>query len=152
MFPHIRKLVIREVTKNLTFPGNHVIFNRLKTFQTLGFRVKMGKSGDYVHLWSSMGSYSDNPMGLHWLGIILGLAWVISFGYWTTDFLVVQRVFAAKDLRSARMAPVIASFFKMAIPFVVIVPGLIGIVVLPELKPADSGAFNCRSTGRKRPT
>ena len=110
------------------------------------FRVaEMGKSGDYIHLWSSMGSYSDNPMGLHWLGIVLGLAWVISFGYWTTDFLVVQRVFAAKDLRSAKMAPVIASFFKMAIPFIVIVPGLIGIAVLPELKPADTGTFDLHS-------
>ncbi len=107
--------------------------------------AEMGKSGDYVHLWSSMGSYSDNPMGLHWLGIVLGLGWVISFGYWTTDFLVVQRVLAAKDMRSAKMAPVIASFFKMAIPFIVILPGLIGIAVLPELKPADTGEFSLNS-------
>lgn len=112
----------------------------------VGQRVAvMGKSGDFMHLWSSMGSYSDNPMGLHWLGIVLGLGWVVSFGYWTTDFLVVQRVFAAKDLRSAKMAPVIASFFKMAIPFIVILPGLIGIAVLPELKPADSGVFDMNS-------
>ncbi|NVM04760.1 MAG: Na+/galactose cotransporter, partial [Candidatus Helarchaeota archaeon] len=107
--------------------------------------AEMGKTGDFMHLWSSMGSYSDNPMGLHWLGIVLGLGWVVSFGYWTTDFLVVQRVLAAKDMRSAKMAPVIASFFKMAIPFVVILPGLIGIAVLPELKPADSGAFSLNS-------
>ncbi len=107
--------------------------------------AEMGKSGDYVHLWSSMGSYQDNPMGLHWLGIVLGLGWVISFGYWTTDFLVVQRVFAAKDMRSAKMAPVIASYFKMAIPFIVILPGLLGLAVLPELHPADSGVFDLHS-------
>jgi len=107
--------------------------------------AEMGKTGEFMHLWSSMGRYSDNPMGLHWLGIVLGLGWVVSFGYWTTDFLVVQRVLAAKDMRSAKMAPIIASFFKMAIPFIVILPGLIGIAVLPELKPADSGTFSLNS-------
>ena len=60
---------------------------------------------NYTHLWSTLGSFTDNPMGIHWTGIVLGLGFVISFGYWTTDFLVVQRVLAAKDLRSAKMAP-----------------------------------------------
>ena len=53
----------------------------------------------------TLGSFNDNPMGIHWTGIVLGLGLVISFGYWTTDFLVVQRVLTAKDLRSAKMAP-----------------------------------------------
>src|SRR5579885_1774284 len=87
--------------------------------------------GDYVHLWSGLGSFSDNPMGIHWTGIVLGLGWVISFGYWTTDFLVVQRVLAAKDLRSAKMAPVIGAAFKMMVPFIVILPGLLALSVLP---------------------
>ena len=65
-------------------------------------------------------------MGIHWVGIVLGLGWVISFGYWTTDFLVVQRVLAAKDLRSAKMAPIIGSAFKMCVPFIVILPGSAG--------------------------
>ena len=56
-----------------------------------------------------MGSFTDNPMGIHWTGIVFGLGWVISFGYWTTDFLVVQRVLSAKDLRSAKMAPIIGA-------------------------------------------
>jgi SSS family solute:Na+ symporter len=86
--------------------------------------------GDYTHLWRSMGHFSDNPMGIHWTGIVFGLGFAISFGYWTTDFLVVQRVLAANSLRSARMAPVIGSFFKMAVPFIVILPGLLGLVVL----------------------
>ncbi len=86
--------------------------------------------GDYTHMWRSMGHFSDNPMGVHWTGIIFGLGFAISFGYWTTDFLVVQRVLAANSLRSARMAPVIGSFFKMAVPFIVILPGLLGLVVL----------------------
>ena len=85
----------------------------------------------YTHLWSTLGSFTDNPMGIHWTGIVFGLAWVISFGYWTTDFLVVQRVLAARDLRSARMAPIIASVFKMAVPIIVILPGLLALAVLP---------------------
>jgi SSS family solute:Na+ symporter len=87
-------------------------------------------AGDYTHMWRSMGHFSDNPMGIHWTGIVFGLGFAISFGYWTTDFLVVQRVLAANSLRSARMAPVIGSFFKMAVPFIVILPGLLGLVVL----------------------
>ena len=86
--------------------------------------------GDYTHMWRSMGHFADNPMGVHWTGIVFGLGFAISFGYWTTDFLVVQRVLAANSLRSARMAPVIGAFFKMAVPFIVILPGLLGLVVL----------------------
>ena len=69
-------------------------------------------------------------MGIHWVGIVFGLGWVISFGYWTTDFLVVQRVIAAKDLRSAKMAPIIGAAFKMCVPFIVILPGLLGLALL----------------------
>jgi SSS family solute:Na+ symporter len=88
-------------------------------------------AGDsYFHMWRDLGSFSANPMGVHWTGIVFGLGFVISFGYWTTDFLVVQRVLAARNLRAARMAPIIASFFKMATPFIVILPGLLGLVLL----------------------
>ena len=87
--------------------------------------------GDYTHLWRTMGSFTDNPMGIHWTGIVFGLGFVISFGYWTTDFLVVQRVLSAKDIRAAKFAPIIGSYFKMAVPFIVILPGLLGLAVLP---------------------
>jgi SSS family solute:Na+ symporter len=87
--------------------------------------------GDYTHLWRTMGQFTDNPMGIHWTGIVFGLGWVISFGYWTTDFLVVQRVIAAKDIRAAKLAPIIGSYFKMAVPFIVILPGLLGLGLLP---------------------
>ena len=92
--------------------------------------ANLGRS-DYTHLWSTLGSFSGNPMGIHWTGIVFGLGFVISFGYWTTDFLVVQRVLAAKDLRSAKLAPIIGSAFKMLVPFIVILPGLLGLAVLP---------------------
>ena len=87
---------------------------------------------DFTHLWSTLGRFQDNPMGMHWTGIVFGLAAVLSMGYWTTDFLVVQRVLAAKDIRSAKAAPVIGAFFKMAVPAIVILPGLLGLAVLPE--------------------
>ena len=87
--------------------------------------------GDYTHLWQALGHFTDNPMGIHWTGIVLGLGFVISFGYWNTDFLVVQRIFAAKDIRAAKMAPIIGSYFKMAVPFIVILPGLLGLALLP---------------------
>src|SRR3989441_5239818 len=86
---------------------------------------------DFTHLWRTMGSFADNPMGIHWTGIVLGLGFVQSFGYWTTDFLVVQRVIAAKDIRAAKLAPIIGSYFKMAVPLIVILPGLLGLAVLP---------------------
>ncbi len=80
-------------------------------------------------------------MGIHWTGIVLGLGWVISFGYWTTDFLVVQRVLAAKDIRSAKMAPIIGAAFKMMVPFIVILPGLLALAVLPvKLGPEAAAA------------
>jgi solute:Na+ symporter, SSS family len=88
-------------------------------------------SGDYVHLWSTLGSSSTNPMGVHWTGIVFGLGGAIACGYWTTDFLVVQRAMAAKDLRSAQLAPIIAAYFKMVVPLIVILPGLLGLAVLP---------------------
>jgi len=85
---------------------------------------------DYTHLWRTMGHFVDNPMGIHWTGIVFGLV-MGSLGYWTTDFLVVQRVIAAKDIRAARMAPIIGSYFKMAVPLIVILPGLLGLGLLP---------------------
>ena len=88
-------------------------------------------SPTYTHLWSTLGSFQDNPMGIHWTGIVLGLGFVISFGYWTTDFLVVQRILSARDLRSAKMAPIIGAGFKMLVPFIVILPGLLALGVLP---------------------
>ena len=94
---------------------------------------------NFTHMWGPMGSPANNPMGISWIGIVFGLGAVQSMGYWTTDFLVVQRVLSAKDIRSAKMAPIIGSFFKMAVPLIVIVPGLLGRAVLPmHLVPASA--------------
>ncbi len=86
----------------------------------------------YNTLWSTSADPSQNGMLITWGGIVLGLGFVLSFGYWTTDFLVVQRAFSAKDLRSARMTPILASFFKMAVPFIVIIAGLVALVLAKD--------------------
>ena len=86
----------------------------------------------YMHMWATTGSFSGNPMGIHWTGLVFGLGFVISFGYWTTDFLVVQRVLSANNLRAARLAPIIGSAFKMFVPFFVILPGLLALVLLKD--------------------
>ncbi len=83
----------------------------------------------FAKLWSTSGDPTQNGMLVTWGGIVLGLGFVLSFGYWTTDFLVVQRALSAKDLRSARMTPILASFFKMAVPFLVIMGGLIALAL-----------------------
>ena len=93
-------------------------------------------SGQYTHLWSTLGHFKDNPMGINWVGIVFGLGAIISFGYWTTDFLVVQRVLSANNLRSAKMAPVIGAAFKMAVPLIVILPGLIALGLMTNGHPA----------------
>jgi solute:Na+ symporter, SSS family len=95
---------------------------------------------NFTHLWSTTASFTSNPMGVHWTGIVFGWGLAISFGYWTTDFLVVQRVMAAKDLRSAKLGTVIGAFFKMLVPLIVILPGLLALAVLPfHLVPESQG-------------
>src|SRR5271155_4469331 len=96
----------------------------------LKLQIARNASSEYTHLWSTLGTSTGNPMGIHWTGIVFGLGFVISFGYWTTDFLVVQRVLTANNLRAAKMAPVIGAAFKMAVPLIVIVPGLLALAVL----------------------
>ncbi len=101
----------------------------------------------YTTLWSTSADPTQNGMLITWGGIVLGLGFVLSFGYWTTDFLVVQRAFSARDLRSARMTPILASFFKMAVPFIVILTGLIAIVLANDPKSgfsllSDAGQVN----------
>src|SRR6202047_724452 len=94
--------------------------------------LHVANPGAYTHAWSTLGNFGDNPMGINWVGIVFGLGAVISMGYWTTDFLVVQRVLAAKDLRSAKLAPIIGAAFKMMVPFIVILPGLLGLALLRD--------------------
>jgi SSS family solute:Na+ symporter len=111
-------------------------------WSNLKIQIAQRTSEQYVHLWSGLGHFNTNPMGIHWTGIVFGLGAVLSMGYWTTDFLVVQRILAAKDIRSAEMAPIIGAGFKMMVPFIVILPGLLGLAVLPMKLVPESMAVN----------
>jgi SSS family solute:Na+ symporter len=82
---------------------------------------------EYTHSWKYMGSAAANPMGVEWFGMVFGLGFVLSFGYWCTDFLVVQRAMAAKSMGDARRTPIIGAIPKMLFPIIVIVPGMIAL-------------------------
>jgi len=77
-----------------------------------------------MHSWKYLGSSASNPMGVEVFGVVAGLGFVLSFGYWCTDFLVVQRAMAANSMSAARRTPLLAAFPKMIMPFIVIVPGI----------------------------
>jgi SSS family solute:Na+ symporter len=83
-----------------------------------------------THSWRYMGHASENPMGVEMVGLIAGLGFVLSFGYWCTDFLVIQRAMAARTMSDARLTPVIAAFPKMFMPFVVILPGIAAMALM----------------------
>ena len=108
--------------------GWHGLTERLAaTAQQHGFAA-----GAYTQSWQHMGSPSANPMGVEWFGVAMGLGFVLSFGYWTTDFLVVQRAMAADSMSAARRTPLIAAFPKMMFPFLVILPGMIAIALTTQ--------------------
>ncbi len=86
----------------------------------------------YASLWASTAHPSANPLHMTWMGIVFGLGWSVAFGYWTTDFLIIQRAFSAKDLRSARLTPIIGSYFKMLLGIVVVSAGIVALVLLHD--------------------
>ncbi|MEU1397486.1 sodium:solute symporter family protein [Micromonospora zamorensis] len=97
--------------------------------------TKLGEAG--LHAWQDTGS-TANPLGAHWLGIVFGLGFVLSFGYWTTNFAEVQRALSAKNMSAARRTPIIAAYPKLFIPLVTIIPGLVALVTVKGLG-AESG-------------
>jgi len=94
----------------------------------------------YTHSWAGMSNPNTNPLGVEWFGLVMGLGFVLSFGYWCTDFLVVQRAMAADSMSAARRTPLIAAIPKMFFPFLVILPGLIAIALPTQLLPVASTA------------
>jgi SSS family solute:Na+ symporter len=93
----------------------------------------------YTDAWANLGDPSRNPMGVEWFSLIMGLGFVLSFGYWCTDFLVVQRAMAADSMTSARRTPLIAAVPKMLFPFLVILPGMIALVLGAEYATGGAG-------------
>jgi len=94
-------------------------------------------AGTWTQSWAHMGNPIENPMGVNWFAMVMGLGFVLSFGYWCTDFLVVQRAMAAKSMSAARRTPLIAAGPKMLFPILVILPGMIAIA----LNNQSGGAF-----------
>jgi SSS family solute:Na+ symporter len=91
--------------------------------------LKANLDPSYTHSWLGMSNAHTNRLGVEWFGLTMGLGFVLSFGYWCTDFLVIQRAMAANSMNSARCTPLIAAFPKMLFPFLVILPGLIAIAL-----------------------
>src|SRR6266478_2459550 len=104
-----------------------------------GVRETLGPS--YVHSWVGMGNPHTNRLGVEWFGLAMGLGFVLSFGYWCTDFLVVQRAMAADSMSAARRTPLIAAFPKMFFPLLVILPGLI-VIALPTQNASTATAIH----------
>lgn len=94
----------------------------------------------FTHSWQGLGSANTNPLGIEWFGLVMGLGFVLSFGYWCTDFLVVQRAMAADSMTAARRTPLIAAVPKMVFPFLVILPGMIAIALPNAAKVAQKSS------------
>ncbi|MBL9203979.1 MAG: sodium:solute symporter family protein [Opitutaceae bacterium] len=96
-----------------------------------------GMPGAWSSSWAHMGEPQSNPIGIEWFGLVMGLGFVLSFGYWCTDFLVIQRAMAAKDMNAARRTPVIAAIPKMLFPALVVLPGMLAIALFHRGGTAD---------------
>jgi SSS family solute:Na+ symporter len=104
--------------------------------------IKQTLPASMTHSWRGMEHANTNPLGVEWIGLTMGLGFVLSFGYWCTNFLVVQRAMAAPSEEAARRVPLIAAIPKMLLPFLVILPGLIAVSVTSHVMgtPAPAGA------------
>jgi SSS family solute:Na+ symporter len=86
-----------------------------------------------LHAWQGTGVGSHNPMAANWIGIVFGLGFVLSFGYWTTNFAEVQRGLSARNTNAARLTPIVAAYPKLVIPAVTVLPGMVALVLVPGL-------------------
>jgi solute:Na+ symporter, SSS family len=103
---------------------------------------KLGEAGLHALEGTNPGNVT-NPIGSSWIGLVFGLGFVLSFGYWTTNFAEVQRALSAKDLSAAQRTPLIGAFPKLVLPFIMIVPGIIALVVIPGIGGSDPNlAYN----------
>jgi SSS family solute:Na+ symporter len=143
--------------------GWHGLTAKLSTVATnAGFAP-----GAWTESWRHLDSASSNPMGVEWFGLAMGLGFVLSFGYWCTDFLVVQRAMAADSMTAARRTPLLAAFPKMLFPALVILPGMIALrctsraadaadrgrrdTQLQPGRPGPAGALSAVRSPRTRP-
>ena len=98
--------------------------------------MRESKAGEepFLHAWEGTGIGNvTNPLEASWIPIVFGLGFVLSFGYWTTNFAEVQRALSAKSLGAARRTPLIGAYPKIFIPFITVIPGLVALIVIPGL-------------------
>src|SRR4051794_16374074 len=103
-------------------------------------RLSTVKGTAFTSSWQGTGFGGDNPLG-DWFGIIAGLGFCVSFGYWTTNFAEVQRAMSAKDQNSARMTSIVAAYPKALIPFLVVLPGMAAVLLIPDLGGAGGPTY-----------
>ncbi|WKK21469.1 sodium:solute symporter family protein [Streptomyces olivoreticuli] len=120
-------------------PLTVVGLQRVGGWHGLSHTLSDSHGDDFLSAWGGTGIGHANPLGANWLTIVLGLGFVLSFGYWTTNFAEVQRALSAKNLGAARRTPLIAAFPKLLIPLAVVLPGLIAVAMEPALGRAGSG-------------
>jgi SSS family solute:Na+ symporter len=112
-------------------PLTIVALHKVGGWQGLTDKISDSKE---LHAWpgTELSGFSNSFLSV--IGLVFGLGFVLSFGYWTTNFVEVQRALASKNMSAARRTPIIGSFPKMFVPFIVIIPGMIAAVAVPELK------------------
>ncbi|WP_055591402.1 sodium:solute symporter family protein [Peterkaempfera griseoplana] len=118
-------------------PLTVVALKRVGGWNGLHHQLTAAHGHDFMTAWGGTSIGTANPLGANWLTIVLGLGFVMSFGYWTTNFAEVQRALSARSQSAARRTPLIAAFPKILIPAVVIVPGLVAAAVVPGLGKGD---------------
>ncbi len=102
-------------------------------FSGLADRVRESALGEPgLHAWEGMGIGGNNPIDANWIATVFGLGFVLSFGYWTTNFAEVQRALSAKNMNAAQRTPLIGAFPKLFIPLIVVIPGLVALVTVPD--------------------
>jgi len=115
---------------------------RVGGFSGLGEKVRQSVLGDGgLHTWAQTAT-SGNPLGANWIGIVFGLGFVLSFGYWTTNFAEVQRALSARNTNAARLTPIVAAYPKLVIPIVTVIPGLIALVLFSDIGKDGGPEYN----------
>jgi solute:Na+ symporter, SSS family len=99
-------------------------------------------NAQFFDTWQQTGvGHPKNPLG-DWIGLVLGEGFVLSFGYWTTNFAEVQRTLAAKDLTAARRTPLIGAIPKMLFPLLTILPGMLAVAIIPKIGTPGGPTYN----------
>jgi SSS family solute:Na+ symporter len=125
-FVIVAALLPLTIVALISIGGVSGLIHRVKTFAKLGSPA--------LHAWHGLAvNHVTNPLAANWIGVVFGLGFVLSFGYWTTNFAEVQRALSASNLSAARRTPLIGAYPKIFLPAIIILPGLIAVLTVPGL-------------------